>query len=119
MLFIFSWIKVDARRRYWIEICDQILCALFAAVGLGFAPFRAVDTYRMIHIAKLHHRTWERRTKLGLHGLRDPNDLPRPVKDGANQVSRIIPLEESDDSNIGLDSRMNTDQSDELSLIHI
>lgn len=113
MLFIFSWIKVGARRRYWIEICDQILCALFAAVGLGFAPFRAVDTYRMIHIAKLHHRTWERRTKLGLHGLRDPNDLPRPVKDGANQVSRINPVEESNDSNIGLDSRMYTDQSDE------
>lgn len=88
MFFIFSWIDAGTRRRYWIEICDQILCALFAAVGLGFAPFRAVDTYRMIHIAKLHHLTWERRTKLGLQDLRDPNDLPRPVDDGANQVHR-------------------------------
>jgi hypothetical protein len=42
-LFIFRWIN-PPNRRYWIEICDQVLCALFAAVGLGFAPFRAIDT---------------------------------------------------------------------------
>lgn len=89
MLFIFGWIHVGERRRYWIEICDQILCALFAAVGLGFAPFRAVDTYRMIWIAKMHYRTWERRKQLGLQELSDPNDLPRPIDDGSNQVSRL------------------------------
>lgn len=108
VIFIFGWIHAGHRQRYWIEICDQvrsrsfrpspwrsvalradecplqILCALFAAVGLGFAPFRAVDTYRMIYIAKYHHLTWERRTKLGLGTLHDPNDLPRPI--GDNQV---------------------------------
>ena len=88
VLFIFGWIRVGDRRRYWIEICDQILCALFAAVGLGFAPFRAVDTYRMIHIAHYHHLTWKRRKALGLTELNDPNDLPRPEQDGSNQVSR-------------------------------
>lgn len=53
-LFIFDWTTVrDAhQRRLWIEYCDQVLCALFAAVGLGFAPFRAMDTWRMIHIAQ-------------------------------------------------------------------
>lgn len=90
VLFIFGWIHVGGRKRYWIEICDQILCALFAAVGLGFAPFRAVDTYRMIHIAHYHHLTWKRRKQLGLDVLNDPNDLPRPINDGSNQVSRIM-----------------------------
>lgn len=90
MLFIWNWIHVGERRRYWIEICDQILCALFAAVGLGFAPFRAVDTYRMIWIAKMHYKTWERRKQLGLNDLQDKNDLPRPDEEGSNQVSRVV-----------------------------
>ena len=38
----------------------------------------------MIYIAKYHHLTWERRNKLGLGTLNDPNDLPRPI--GDNQV---------------------------------
>ncbi len=67
-LFLLKWIDVGnaARQRYWVEICDQILCALFAAVGLGFAPFRAVDTYRMVQIAHYHHLTWKRRRLLQL-----------------------------------------------------
>ncbi|CEH14644.1 Protein of unknown function DUF2985 [Ceraceosorus bombacis] len=89
VLFILGWINAGSRRRYWIEICDQILCALFAAVGLGFAPFRAVDTYRMIHIAHYHHLTWRRRREMFLPQLVDPNDLPRPAQDGRNLA--IIP----------------------------
>ena len=78
-LFILKWIDVGnpARQRYWIEICDQILCALFTAVGLGFAPFRAVDTYRMVQIAHYHHLTWKRRRQLDLPELKDKNELPR------------------------------------------
>lgn len=102
VLFIFGWIHVGGRKRYWIEICDQILCALFAAVGLGFAPFRAVDTYRMIHIAHYHHLTWKRRQQLGLKELSDPNDLPRPEHDGSNQVSRMMtPIDDAGDVNVG------------------
>lgn len=79
-LFIFHWSTVtdSHERRLWIEYCDQVLCALFAAVGLGFAPFRAVDTYRMIHIAHYHHLSWRRRRQFNLPELNDPNDLPRP-----------------------------------------
>lgn len=78
-LFLLKWIDVGnaARQRYWVEICDQILCALFAAVGLGFAPFRAVDTYRMVQIAHYHHLTWKRRRLLQLPKLKDKNELPR------------------------------------------
>uniref|UniRef100_V5EDZ0 Integral membrane protein n=2 Tax=Kalmanozyma brasiliensis (strain GHG001) TaxID=1365824 RepID=V5EDZ0_KALBG len=79
MLFILKWINVGNpdRQRYWIEICDQILCALFAAVGLGFAPFRAVDTYRMVQIAHYHFLTYKRRRQLQLPELKDKNELPR------------------------------------------
>lgn len=90
VLFIFGWIHVGHRKRYWIEICDQILCALFACVGLGFAPFRAVDTYHMIHIAHYNRLTQRRRKELGLKELTDPNDLPRPEADGSNQVSKVV-----------------------------
>ncbi|KAJ1018115.1 hypothetical protein NDA16_004982 [Ustilago loliicola] len=78
-LFLLRWIDVGnpSRQRYWIEICDQILCALFAAVGLGFAPFRAVDTYRMVQIAHYHHLTYRRRRELHLPELKDKNELPR------------------------------------------
>lgn len=78
-LFLLRWIDVGdkARQRYWIEICDQILCALFTAVGLGFAPFRAVDTYRMVQIVHYHRLTYKRRKKLDLPELKDKNELPR------------------------------------------
>lgn len=110
MLFIWNWIHVGERKRYWIEICDQILCALFAAVGLGFAPFRAVDTYRMIWIAKMHYRTWERRKELGLNDLQDKNDLPRPDEDGSNQVSRIVTGQDAPThSSAGRSARSNGD----------
>lgn len=80
MLFIWKWIDLHdaARQRWWEEICDRILCSLFAAVGIGFAPFRLVDTYRMIHIAHFHRLSWKRRKQLDLPKLPDPNDLPRP-----------------------------------------
>lgn len=80
MLFIWKWIDLHdaARQRWWEEICDRILCSLFAAIGIGFAPFRAVDTYRMIHIAHFHRLSWKRRKQLNLPKLPDPNDLPRP-----------------------------------------
>ncbi len=52
------------------------MVALFAIVGDGLAPFRAVDTYHMIFIAHYHHFTWSRRKKAKLPELDDHNDLP-------------------------------------------
>ncbi|WFD38292.1 uncharacterized protein MJAP1_001243 [Malassezia japonica] len=79
MLLIIPWAHVGDKhtQRYWIEICDQVLCALFAAVGLGFAPFRAVDTYRMAYIAHYHFLTYKRRRLLHLPKLKNENELPR------------------------------------------
>lgn len=53
VLFLIGWIYVGdrAKQEYVIHIIDSVLVALFAIVGDGLAPFRAIDTYRMIQIA--------------------------------------------------------------------
>lgn len=59
-----------------VHIIDSVLVALFAIVGDGLAPFRAIDTYHMVYIAHYHHFTWARRKKQSLPELQDHNDLP-------------------------------------------
>ncbi|KAF1968970.1 hypothetical protein BU23DRAFT_513743 [Bimuria novae-zelandiae CBS 107.79] len=76
VLFLIGWISVEGRQGYFIEICDQILTALFCVVGIGMAPWRAIDTYHMIFVAKYAHKTWRVRRERGLPPLRDPNELP-------------------------------------------
>ncbi|KAF2682600.1 hypothetical protein K458DRAFT_419444 [Lentithecium fluviatile CBS 122367] len=76
VLFLIGWISVEGRQAYFIEICDQILTALFCVVGIGLAPWRAIDTYHMIYVAKYAHKTWRLRKERGLPDLRDHNELP-------------------------------------------
>lgn len=59
-----------------INIVDNVLVALFAIIGDGLAPFRAVDTYHMLYIMHYHRKTWKKRAQLGLPDLVDRNDLP-------------------------------------------
>jgi hypothetical protein len=73
---LIGWIYVDGKQDYIIDIIDLTLVALFALMGDGLAPFRAVDTYHMCYIAKYHHKTWELREKKHLPKLEDHNDLP-------------------------------------------
>lgn len=56
VLFLIGWISIGAKQYYVINVIDYILVALFAIVGDGLAPFRAVDTYHMIYIA--HYREY-------------------------------------------------------------
>lgn len=77
VLFLIGWIYVKGRQQYFVEICDQILTALFCVVGITMFPFRIVDTYHMIFVAKYAHKTWELRKKRGLADLKDHNELPR------------------------------------------
>ncbi|KAK3937308.1 hypothetical protein QBC46DRAFT_392938 [Diplogelasinospora grovesii] len=76
VLFLIGWIYVGDRQLYVINVIDYILVALFAIVGDGLAPFRAVDTYHMIYVAHYHRKTWKMRKKLLLPKLKDHNDLP-------------------------------------------
>lgn len=56
VLFLIGWISIGAKQYYVINVIDYVLVALFAIVGDGLAPFRAVDTYHMIYIA--HYREY-------------------------------------------------------------
>lgn len=76
VLFLIGWINVGGRQSYIINVIDNVLVALFAVVGDGLAPFRAVDTYHMIYIAHYHHLTWSLRKKRNLPKLKNENDLP-------------------------------------------
>ncbi|KAL5113610.1 hypothetical protein ACEQ8H_008502 [Pleosporales sp. CAS-2024a] len=76
VLFLIGWINVKGKQIYVVHIIDSVLVALFAIVGDGLAPFRAIDTYHMIYIAHCHHYTWSRRKKDMLPDLTDHNDLP-------------------------------------------
>ncbi|KAM0553981.1 hypothetical protein ACHAPJ_007053 [Fusarium lateritium] len=50
VLFLIGWIYVGEEQVYAIHIIDSVLVALFAIMGDGLAPFRAVDTYHMFFI---------------------------------------------------------------------
>lgn len=83
MLFLIGWISLGSKQDYVINIVDNVLVALFAIIGDGLAPFRAVDTYHMIYIAHYHRKTLKKREKLGLPDLVDQNDLPDQRKEDA------------------------------------
>ncbi|KAJ5084938.1 Protein of unknown function DUF2985 [Penicillium alfredii] len=76
VLFLIGWINVGGKQLEVINIIDNILVGLFAIMGDGLAPFRAVDTYHMIFIAHYTFLTWKIRGKRKLPDLKDKNDLP-------------------------------------------
>ncbi|KZM24497.1 hypothetical protein ST47_g4362 [Ascochyta rabiei] len=76
VLFLIGWISVGGRQAYFVEICDQVLTALFCVVGITMFPFRLYDTYHMSFVAYFAHRTWRLRKERGLKDLKDHNELP-------------------------------------------
>lgn len=77
-----GWINVGGKQIYVVNVIDNILVALFAIMGDGLAPFRAVDTYHMSFIAHYTFLSWKLRRKRDLPDLKDKNDLPsKPEKD--------------------------------------
>ena len=76
-----GWISLGSRKDYIVNVVDNVLVALFAIMGDGLAPFRAVDTYHMIYIAHYHHLTWRLRKEKNLPKLENRNDLPAKIGD--------------------------------------
>ncbi|KAL1958614.1 hypothetical protein VTO42DRAFT_4211 [Malbranchea cinnamomea] len=101
VLFLIGWINVGGQQLYAIHVIDNILVALFAIVGDGLAPFRAVDTYRMIFIARYHFLTWRRRREKNLPGLKNKNDLPLTFLN--EDHSKNVDLEEQYAADQGLE----------------
>jgi hypothetical protein len=105
VLFLIGWISVGDEKDYDTNVIDNVLVALFAIMGDGLAPFRAVDTYHMIWIAHYHHLTWRLRREKAMPKLDDPNDLPLRSKketdleakadaDDAAEFSVLSPLQQ-------------------------
>ncbi|PMD15087.1 hypothetical protein NA56DRAFT_582582 [Hyaloscypha hepaticicola] len=88
VLFLIGWINVGGRHDYIINVIDNVLVALFAIIGDGLAPFRAVDTYHMCFIAHYHHLTWRLRKERALPKLQDHNDLPAVQPDQVQDVEK-------------------------------
>ncbi|KIW04633.1 uncharacterized protein PV09_04379 [Verruconis gallopava] len=76
VLFLIGWISLGSRKDYIVNVVDNVLVALFAIMGDGLAPFRAVDTYHMAYIAYYHRLSWKIRRQKHLPKLQDRNDLP-------------------------------------------
>ncbi|KAI9055507.1 hypothetical protein LZ554_000456 [Drepanopeziza brunnea f. sp. 'monogermtubi'] len=86
VFFLIGWISLGSKQSYIVNVVDNILVALFAIIGDGLAPFRAVDTYHMIYIAHYHRVSWKLRQKLGLPELVDHNDLPEQREEEAEHA---------------------------------
>ncbi|KAI1384897.1 uncharacterized protein F4822DRAFT_416635 [Hypoxylon trugodes] len=97
VLFLIGWIYVGEEQVYAINIIDYVLVALFAIVGDGLAPFRAVDTYHMIYIAHYHRLTWKLRRRKQMGKLRDKNDLPTnsDLEAARDELSVLTPQQEA------------------------
>ncbi|KAK6580503.1 hypothetical protein PZA11_006739 [Diplocarpon coronariae] len=91
VLFLIGWINVGGSREdYIVNIIDNVLVALFAVMGDGLAPFRAIDTYHMCFIAHYHHLTWRLRREKSLPRLANDNDLP------AVQPEEVVDVEKQE-----------------------
>ncbi|KAL4870589.1 hypothetical protein BDV12DRAFT_165861 [Aspergillus spectabilis] len=98
VLFLIGWINVGGRQSEIINIIDYVLVGLFAIMGDGLAPFRAVDTYHMVFIAHYTHLTWNIRKKRQLPKLKDKNDLPsRPEAGVECDIEKAVSPKEEDD----------------------
>ncbi|KAI1098499.1 hypothetical protein F4804DRAFT_122765 [Jackrogersella minutella] len=97
VLFLIGWIYVGEEQVYAINVIDNVLVALFAVVGDGLAPFRAVDTYHMIYIAHYHRLTWKLRRRKRMGKLRDKNDLPTnsDLEAARDELSVLTPQQEA------------------------
>jgi len=79
VLFLIGWISVGNRKDYIVNVIDNVLVALFAIMGDGLAPFRAVDTYHMCFVAHYARKTWSLRREKALPQLQNENDLPETL----------------------------------------
>lgn len=77
VLFLIGWIYVgsESKQEYTIHIIDSVLVALFAIMGDGLAPFRAVDSYHMFFVTKY----WRIMKK-----AKKKRSLEESTKDGEN-----------------------------------
>ncbi|KAF9652096.1 hypothetical protein BDM02DRAFT_3161621 [Thelephora ganbajun] len=101
------------RQGFWVEVSSQVVngkrtrlrspdqainrsaLALFTATGVGFIPFRAMDTYRIYNIWYFKRKIRRLRKERGIPLLLDEDDLPDPIYD-PNYVQVLTETEQRD-----------------------
>ncbi|UNI15927.1 hypothetical protein JDV02_002411 [Purpureocillium takamizusanense] len=94
VLFLIGWIYVGDQQLYVIHIIDSVLVALFAIMGDGLAPFRAVDTYHLFFIVRYTRmiENADKRPRKGLMArLRRRKAPTEQGPEGVGQVSQVPP----------------------------
>ena len=66
-----------------MEISAQVVNALFTIQGVGFLPWRIMDTWNIGWIYYFKRRTRRLRFQADLPPLADENDVPDPLVDSA------------------------------------
>lgn len=96
VLFLIGWIYVGDKQKqvYVIHIIDSVLVALFAIMGDGLAPFRAVDTYHMIFIIHYARIVKNRGKRARSRLLKTPPPEIRESVDVARAMANSIEPEE-------------------------
>ena len=92
VLFLIGWIYVGERQEEMINIIDLVLVGLFAIVGDGMAPFRAVDTYHMIFVAYYREYSFPFTQRLGVSSVRLTYFIPQTVRRGNSDKSSCSPI---------------------------
>ena len=64
-----------------MEVSAQIVNALFTIQGVGFLPWRIMDTWNIGWIYYFKRRTRRLRSQANLPPLVDENDIPDPLVD--------------------------------------
>lgn len=89
VLFLIGWIYVGEEQVYAIHVIDSVLVALFAVMGDGLAPFRAVDTYHLIFIVR-YTKMIEKAKKYGPKRPRSrlqKRNMPAEVRESFDQAA--------------------------------
>ncbi|KAJ6440611.1 integral membrane protein [Purpureocillium lavendulum] len=96
VLFLIGWIYVGDQQGYTIHIIDSVLVALFAIMGDGLAPFRAVDTYHMFFVVR-YTRMIEKAAKASGSGnnLQKNNSRTSPSSDEPKEKGFMARLRRS------------------------
>jgi hypothetical protein len=61
---------------FWIEISSQVVNALFTLQGVGFLPWRILDTYHVLWISHYDRVDQKKRREANLPAVGDVNDIP-------------------------------------------
>jgi len=71
----------DYLQGFWVEISSQVVNGLFTVLGVGFLPWRIMDTWNILWISHYDRLDQRLRREAKFPPLADPSDIPDPMLD--------------------------------------